>query len=206
MSEIETVLSGESQWCVVQGDCLDIMKALPDGCVDAVVTDPPYPDIEKGFLITPIDFLSDFDCRQLVFWSAVEPFPLDFSAIHIWHKPNGNSSQHYERIFERNGKRTCRVFRVAAILPNYVQYRKECVDHPTQKPLKLLCELLDRYSKKDDLILDPFCGSGTTGVAAIRTGRRFIGIEIDGGYCEISRRRIQEETERYPLLREMEIA
>lgn len=42
------------------------------------------------------------------------------------------------------------------------------------------------------LILDPFCGSGTTGVACMQTGRRFIGIEIDAGYCDIARRRIAE--------------
>jgi DNA modification methylase len=43
-------------------------------------------------------------------------------------------------------------------------------------------------------VLDPFCGSGTTGVACMQTGRNFIGIEIDAGYCEIARRRIVEAT------------
>ena len=158
------------------GDCLELMKSIPSGSVDAVITDPPYPDIDKGFVITPIYFLNEYSCKQLVFWSAVQPFPLDWTAVHIWHKPNGNSSQHYERIFERNGLMTCRVFRIAAILPNYVQYRKECVNHPTQKPLKLLRELLVRFTKPGATILDPFMGSGTTGVACVQTGRNFIGM------------------------------
>lgn len=175
---------------LICGDCLDVLPTL--GAVDVVISDPPYPDIDKGFEITPIDFLSGLQCRQLLFWSAVEPFPLDYTAIHIWHKPNGNSSQHYERIFERNGQRTCRVFRVAAILPNYVQYKAECVDHPTQKPRKLLLDLVERYTKPGDTVLDPFMGSGTTGVACAQLGRSFIGIEKDPQYFAIAQRRIEQ--------------
>lgn len=184
---------------LILGDCLEVLKDLPSGSVDAVVTDPPYPDIDKGFRQTPIDFLAALPCRQLVFWSAVMGFPLDWSACHIWHKPNGNSSQHYERIFERNGGRTCRVFRVAAILPNYVQYRHECVNHPTQKPLKLVRELIERYTKPGATVLDPFMGSGTTGVACVQTGRSFIGIEIDPTYYAIAERRIAEAQQQLRL-------
>jgi site-specific DNA-methyltransferase (adenine-specific) len=61
--------------------------------------------------------------------------------------------------------------------------------HPAEKPVALIEGLLRVCPA---LILDPFCGSGTTGVAAIRTGRRFIGIEIDPTYADIARRRIRE--------------
>lgn len=172
------------------GDCREILPTLPK--VDAVVTDPPYPDILKGFQVTPIDCLAGIEARQFVFWSAVCDFPLDWSAVHIWHKPNGNSSQHYERIFERNGQRTCRVYRNAAILPNYTQYAAECVDHPTQKPLSLLTELIENISARPRDILDPFMGSGTTGVACAKLGRSFIGIEIEEKYFTIACRRIEE--------------
>lgn len=183
---VETLAEGVTLYL---GDCREILPTL--GEIGAVVTDPPYPDIEKDFAITPIDFLGDLHCRQLVFWSAVEEFPLSWCAVHIWHKPNGNSSHHYERIFERNGLKTCRVHRHAAILPNYEQYKHECVDHPTQKPLALMMGLVARLDR-DDPILDPFMGSGTTGVAAIKQQRDFIGIEIEPKYFDIACRRISE--------------
>lgn len=66
------------------------------------------------------------------------------------------------------------------------------VDHPTQKPVSLMSHLVQQHSYKDDTILDPFTGSGTTGVACIKTGRKFIGIEIDEKYCEIAAKRIQK--------------
>jgi len=172
---------------IVCGDCLDIMRQMPDGCVDAVITDPPYPDIDKGWPMTPIEELDRFSCRQFVFWSAVEPFPLDWTAVHIWHKPNGWTQQHYERIFERNGKTVYRVFRVPII--NY-DTLPEWVPHPTQKPLRLLMELLNRYTQEDDLVFDPFMGSGTTAVAAKKLGRHFFGCDINPEYVEMARKRV----------------
>ena len=62
--------------------------------------------------------------------------------------------------------------------------------HPTQKPLALLERIVLATSCPGDLILDPFCGSGTTGVAAVRHGRRFIGIELDRGYADLAHLRI----------------
>jgi modification methylase len=65
--------------------------------------------------------------------------------------------------------------------------------HPTMKPASLMMELLSLFTDPDDIILDPFCGSGTTGVAAIRLGRRFIGIEREPKWAELSRERIAAE-------------
>ena len=53
-------------------------------------------------------------------------------------------------------------------------------------------QIVEDMTKPGDTILDPFMGSGTTGVACVQTGRNFIGIEIDAGYCEIARKRIEE--------------
>ena len=72
--------------------------------------------------------------------------------------------------------------------PNYA---KEIRQHPTQKPLGVMRWILERYSKPNDLILDPFCGSGTTCVAAKMLGRRYIGIDISEKYCEIARQRLE---------------
>jgi site-specific DNA-methyltransferase (adenine-specific) len=62
--------------------------------------------------------------------------------------------------------------------------------HPTEKPLSLMAEIIADFTKPGDTILDPFMGSGTTGVAAVRAGRNFIGIERDPKYFEIARSRI----------------
>lgn len=67
--------------------------------------------------------------------------------------------------------------------------RKERV-HPTQKPVGLIAELLKDFTDPGDLILDPFAGSGTTGVACVRTGRRFLGFEIDPKYTQVANQRI----------------
>ena len=65
--------------------------------------------------------------------------------------------------------------------------------HPTQKPIGLMAWCMDRLKlPADSLILDPFAGSGTTGVAALQTGRRFIGVELDERYAETAARRIEE--------------
>jgi modification methylase len=62
--------------------------------------------------------------------------------------------------------------------------------HPTQKPEALLARVILSSSRPGDVVLDPFCGSGTTGAVAKRLGRRFIGIERDAGYAEAAERRI----------------
>ena len=64
--------------------------------------------------------------------------------------------------------------------------------HPTQKPVALLDWIIKAASKKGDTILDPFSGSGTTGVASILNKRKFVGIEFDKKYCALSKKRIQD--------------
>lgn len=64
--------------------------------------------------------------------------------------------------------------------------------HPTQKPLAIVRPFIERFTDEGQTILDPFMGSGTTGVACVQTGRNFIGIELDKGYFAISQRRIAD--------------
>lgn len=178
------------------GDCLDILPTLEAGSVDAVITDPPYPDWyaeEYGYFEGILDPLDNLGCRQLVFWTARLPFPLSYNCIHIWDKKTGTRSQ-YERIFERNGKNGWRVFRhylinstVAASFTGDV-----FTGHKSQKPVKLLVEMVEKFTKEGDTILDPFMGSGTTGVACVQLGRNFIGIEKEPKYFEIASKRIEQ--------------
>jgi site-specific DNA-methyltransferase (adenine-specific) len=73
-------------------------------------------------------------------------------------------------------------------------------DHPTQKPVIVMRWSIEQAgTKHGDLILDPYMGVATTGVACVRTGRRFIGIEIDPNYFATSIRRIKAELDRFPL-------
>ena len=75
--------------------------------------------------------------------------------------------------------------------PAVVSNSREKVNHPTQKPVSLLMYLIKTYTQEDALILDTFMGSGTTGVACINTGRKFIGIELDDNYFSIAKTRIE---------------
>ena len=64
--------------------------------------------------------------------------------------------------------------------------------HPAQKPVGLMGKYIRTLSRPGDLVVDPYCGSGTTGVACVLDGRRFVGIEVNAKYCEIARRRIAD--------------
>jgi site-specific DNA-methyltransferase (adenine-specific) len=72
-------------------------------------------------------------------------------------------------------------------------------EHPTEKPVSLMMEIVKKFTNPGDIILDPFMGSGTTGVAAVRLGRRFIGIEKDTRFFEIANGRISDALSRPDL-------
>ncbi len=182
---------------IILGDCLEVMRGLdlPDNTV--IITDPPYPDYyadEYKYFDGIIDFLKDLPYRQLVFWSAKVDFPLTYTAIHIWDK-NQPLASYYERIFERNGKTQYKIYTGRAV-QNKVAAQMQCEDwttHPSQKPMKLMKKLILEYSKEGDIILDPFCGSGTTLKAAKDLGRNYIGIEINPDYVKIAQDRLKQE-------------
>lgn len=71
--------------------------------------------------------------------------------------------------------------------------------HPTEKPIPLMTELVRLFSQPNELVCDPFAGSGTTGIACVKTGRRFIGIELDERYFDLSCRRISDALSRPDL-------
>jgi site-specific DNA-methyltransferase (adenine-specific) len=77
-------------------------------------------------------------------------------------------------------------------IPAVVSNSKEKVDHPTQKPIKLLDYLIKTYTNEGETVLDNTMGSGSTGVAAKQLNRSFIGIEMDDKYFEIAKKRIND--------------
>ena len=164
---------------VIQGDCLEVMKGMLNKGVDLVLTDPPYPDYYKEeykYKDGILDFLKELPCRQFIFWSAKVDFPLDYTAIHIWNKQRGIGSE-YERIFERNGEKNYKLFTAFSMDSYRSKIAKEFWSgHPSQKPMKLIIQIIANFTNQDDLILDPFLGSGTTVVACKQLKRNYIGI------------------------------
>lgn len=109
----------------------------------------------------------------------------------LWAKKS-NKSKHYfnyELMKEINGGTQ---MRDVWTLPAIAKWEKSCGKHPTQKPLPLLARIILASTKESDWILDPFSGSSTTGIAATILGRRFLGIERETEFLEISRNRREE--------------
>lgn len=109
----------------------------------------------------------------------------------LWAKKS-NKSKHYfnyELMKEINGGTQ---MRDVWTLPAIAKWEKSCGKHPTQKPLPLLARIILASTKENDWILDPFSGSSTTGIAATILGRRFLGIERETEFLEISRNRREE--------------
>ena len=87
-----------------------------------------------------------------------------------------------------DGKQMTDVWRMPAI----GRWEKTCGKHPTQKPLRLLVRMILASTNQGDWILDPFCGSSTTGIAANLCGRRFAGLEQEEEFCKLSKARREE--------------
>ncbi len=111
----------------------------------------------------------------------------------LWAQKNDKKAKHYfdyETMKELNGGKQMKdVWLGSLTKPS----EKKAGKHPTQKPEYLLERIVLASTKEDDVILDPFMGSGTTGVVAKRLGRQFIGIEKNEEYYEIAKRRIENE-------------
>lgn len=201
-------------------DCLTVLPTLEAGSVDAVVTDPPYGvgyDLgnETDDPANRPNVLAALDLCQsstLLAFGTLNHYELkswDWRWAFIWHKPMTRATpawgvaRHYELIhwYTRDGAalQPCETMSdVIAANPPIFRVNPETVAHPAQKPTKLLVMLLRAF--KPTAVLDPFMGSGTTGVACIRTGRRFIGIEREPKYFRIAVKRIEAELARHPLL------
>lgn len=212
-------------------DCLDILPQLPDGCVDAVVTDPPY-GIEYISGMTGHDggtalpgIVGDHDTSlrdRVIDWAGATPWvvfgtwkqrrPPGVDAVLIWEKGDhvgmGDLSMPWKPNTEEiyicgrgfSGHRGTSVLRHnAPVSWNSVAFGRA---HAHEKPLSLMLELCAKCPRSG--VADPFMGSGTTGVACVRLGRRFVGIEIERKYFDIAARRIEEAFDSQGLFRQDE--
>lgn len=193
---------------LICGDCRDVLPTL--GRVDAVVTDPPFGMIYQSAWRTdrhaPIAGDGDSGLLRLacglpmshsryVFcrWDNLRDVPQPKSAI-TWIKNNWTSGD----LEHAHGRQTELILFYPGeehYFPTYrppdaIKCAKEFTDeHPTEKPISLMLTIVEWTA---GLVLDPFMGSGTTGVACARLGRKFIGIEIHEPYFDIACRRIEQ--------------
>lgn len=269
------VIEGRARWCVVEGDALAVLPTLPDGCIDAVITDPPYSSggMFRGDRAKSTDTKytqtqsmgrrSDFagdnkDQRSFMYWCALwlgeclrvstpagravlfsdwRQLPATTDALQCggwiwrgiapWDKtgssrpiPGGPKNQCEYAIWGSvgalpPGEVGC------IVLPGFYSVEQDDLDelphvfrhmvrqddkhHQTGKPTGLMRELV-KIAPAGGLILDPFAGSGTTGVAALLEGRRVILFERVPEYAEISRQRCEAAEQGIVVRRESQLA
>lgn len=186
------------------GDCLEVLPTL--GRFDAVVTDPPYGiaakwageqkgrngksrlwtgdnDWDRQTLPEPLAVARNLAAKAIIWGGNYYDLPPSRGYL-IWDKMQEFSNADSELAW-CSWDQTPRTFRYSR-----GELATEGKQHPTQKPLPLMSWCLG-FLPDARTILDPFMGSGTTGVAAVKLGRRFTGIEIDPGYFGIACRRIE---------------
>ena len=241
---------------LLQGDCIELMKGIPDGSIDLIVTDPPYGhNNNNGDLISqreaalgrgtpgetrPIANDGYDEANELVKqlfreaarllkpgccccccccggggpdpqfarWALWMDEPLEFKQMVIWDKGKMGMGWHYRRSYEtvlvaqkRGGK--CRWFDTSHKVENIIRPGdygiKKIIptkdQHPTQKPVALFEHFIRLHSQEGETVLDPFMGSGSTGVACVNTGRDFIGMELDPNYYTMAKERIERAIE-----------
>jgi len=198
-------------WTLHLGDCLEYMRSMPDGSVDAVVTDPPYGislvpgegklNATKHEKIIgddrPFDPSPFLGYKKVVVWGAnnyAKRLP-DCGAWLAWDKVTRNGFKlriaEYEFAWT-NATTRHRGFR-HMWSGAYRDSERGTKYHPCQKPVALMKWCLDVAGVPEGAtVFDPYCGSGSVGVACIQTGRNFIGCEISPEYHAIATRRLQE--------------
>lgn len=213
------------------GDCLKLMKELPDNSIDLIVTDPPYlMSYKTNYRINkPHKFCTEIagdDDEELIKNYIAECYRImkndtamymfcnsnkvDFFKIElekyftiknmiIWVKNNWTAGdlkcaygKQYEIMFlvnkgrcEIRGKRLTDVWEF-----NRVAGKSQL--HQNEKPIKLIKQCIEKHSDEGDIVFDGFMGSGTTAVACVKTGRHYIGCELDPEYYDIACKRLDE--------------
>lgn len=228
---------------LLHGDCLELMRELPDASVDLILCDLPYGTTRnKWDSIIPLEPLwREYRriARGAIVLTAQAPFDKVLGASNlamlryewIWRKSKAtghlnakvqpmksheNVLVFYKQLPTYNPQGLVRkavptIRKGGDNGTNYGKSDKDAIQefenyprsvleiasegrtvHPTQKPVALMEYLVRTYSNPGDVVLDNCMGSGTTGVACMNTGRRFIGMEMNAGYFEIARKRIEE--------------
>jgi site-specific DNA-methyltransferase (adenine-specific)/modification methylase len=235
---------------IICGNCLEVMKKIPNGAVGLTITSPPYnmrTRIRNGKYTTReksehfskkyqhfgddlsiLDYytfhkyclLEMFRVGQVTFWNIaivtgskeavfhiIGDFALYLKDIIIWDKGHGQPAMHNSVInratelilaFESNPT-AGRAFTKSQFARGTMKDIWRMSGGPSIKghaacfPLSLPIRAIEGWSNKDDIILDPFLGTGTTAIAAMQMNRKFIGIETSMDYCKIAENRIKND-------------
>ena len=209
---------------IINDDCLNVLKQLPDKCVDLVLTDPPYGiNVAKtgkvgGEKLAPVKDYGNKD------WDLTIPTADVFNEIirvskHaiifggnyfvenltnsscwlVWDKLNTGNFADCELAWTNFNTAVRKYEYLWNGMPQQNMKEKEERIHPTQKPVGLFMKILQDYSTENDLVLDCFSGSGTTAIACHKLKRRFICIEKDTEYWKASCERLEQEQKQQML-------
>lgn len=216
-----------------QGDCLELIKDIPDNSIDLVVTDPPYRFENKGggfyaknsstqrVYCDNLRQLNCCDFEPTTFLNLIKPKMKKFYGYFFCNKtliadyiqwaiknkynydvlvmgksnpiPSYNnhhlSDLEYIIMIRERGTYFSKHKNLDDFRKFFLTSCKKGV-HPAEKPIDLLERFIRVSSRENDTVLDPFCGSCSTGVACINTNRKFIGIELDPNYFNVAKDRI----------------
>jgi site-specific DNA-methyltransferase (adenine-specific) len=239
-----------------QGDCLELLKQIPDNSVDMTFADPPF-NLKKGYrtykdslaLQEYLDWCEKWISEMvrvtkptgaifihnipkwLTYYASFLNKIADFKHWIAWDAPTapmGKTLQpnHYGILFYAKDAKQLKFYEVryphkrdrktnflskdyggkkAGLHPfgslvsdvwtdiHRVKHNKYRDEHPCQLPIHLLERIILMSTDENDIVLDPFNGTGTTAIAAKRLGRRFIGFELDNEYVEITRNKLKQE-------------
>lgn len=199
---------------VYQMDCIDGIKKLEDKSVDHIFTDPPY-NVNKASWDTGVLDLLDQTAQEcarvlkddgLLFWFVPTRYLMKIGFLisqyipyrwmFIWETPNnmlvgdlGFSKYTAVLVFSRAKSIHHNMQDLKSI-----SWRPNKTGHPTPKPKELLRYLVKKVTDENDLILDPFMGSGTTAVVCKELNRKYVGFELNPLYMDIVEKRLSQET------------
>lgn len=201
------------------GDNLTLIKQLDDNSIDTILTDPPY-GVGKSFKNDNLSdenlykYLSNLSkefkrvCKyNLLIDAPKNKLPLFLNAFGEWnyeylivlHETNGmrNGKVGFNNcgiaLWFTNNKR--KINRYRDVLSESIINNKKEFSHPSPKNIKHYSKLVQMFSDENDIILDPFMGSGTTAIACLQLERNFIGFELSQEYCDIADERLRKLNE-----------
>lgn len=201
---------------IYQGDCLELMKELPDESIDHIITDPPYGINKEG--------IENDDSLEVYYKSLKEMFrvlkkdaflityasigrlpdffknnPFTYRWQYITYIDNGMvrgsigfNNYMVTLIFQKGEAKLKRPMKDIMRVSTSSQ---ECAKrkHPTEKDVRTIRRFLECFTKEGDLILDPFIGAGSVAVACYQTGRNFIGMELNQGYINEANKKLNQK-------------